>query len=360
MTRPRSPSFYNKTCSARKIIVVDLGFLGDSIHLIPALWEVRRHYPQAELHTLSASVGAEVLKLAPCVDRAWVFPLGPQSPAWWLHWDIIRALRHERFELAFNFSGADRTIFLTALMGARWRIAQLGARDHFWKTWLIRDWLPRQSGELPVFEQRRQTLAMAGCALAPPRFDLKLDEAARAWAEHTIPTPTIHLSINASTHLKEWPLAHWIALAGILLAENPALHLLATGSAQPREQARLRSLADAVASERLHVLNSLTIPQLAAALARCRLHVGADSGVLHLAMALDVATLSLFRDYAGWKEWMPRGPSHHHLLVPCPCANKKNPACDAFDYARCLAEISPGQIALLVNEELAATKIEPR
>ena len=357
-TRPSSPSFYNKTRSARKIIVVDLGFLGDSIHLIPALWEIKRHYPAAELHTLSAPVGAEVLRLAPCVDRAWAFPLGPKSPPWWRHWDIIRALRRERFDLAFNFSGADRTIFLTALTGAKWRLAQQGARDHFWKTWLIRTWVPRQSSELPVFEQRRQTLAMAGCELVPPRFELKLDEPARAWAENAIPVPAVHLSINASTHLKEWPLANWIELAKLLLMENPSLHLLATGSAQPREQARLHSLADAVVSDRLHILSSLTIPRLAAALAKCRLHVGADSGVLHLAMAFGVPTVSLFRDYAGLREWAPRGAAHRHVIVPCPCANQKHPACGSLDHARCLAEIRPMQIAQLVRASLAAASSE--
>ncbi|MBI3417829.1 MAG: glycosyltransferase family 9 protein [Verrucomicrobia bacterium] len=355
-TRPSLPSFYNETRAARKIIVVDLGFLGDSIHLIPALWEIKGHYPQAEVHTLSAPVGAKVLKLAPCVDRAWTFPLGPQSPAWWRHWDMIRALRRERFDLAFNFSGADRAIFLTALTGARWRLAQSGTRDHFWKTWLIGDWVPRRSGDLPVFEQRRQTLALAGCELAAPKFDLKLDDAARAWAEQVIPPRAIHLSINASTHLKEWPLAHWIALAKTLLAEDSTLHLIATGSAAPREQARLQSLTDSVANNRLRVLNSLTIPQLAAALARCRLHVGADSGVLHLALALNVPTLSLFRDYAGWKEWAPRGLNHRHLIVPCPCANQKNPACAVLDYARCLAEIQPAQVMQLLREGTHGTQ----
>ena len=29
-------TFYNRTRNARKIIVVDLGFLGDTVHLIPA------------------------------------------------------------------------------------------------------------------------------------------------------------------------------------------------------------------------------------------------------------------------------------------------------------------------------------
>jgi ADP-heptose:LPS heptosyltransferase len=123
-------------------MVVDLGFLGDSVHLAPALWEIKRHYPEAQLHTLSATVGAHVLAMVPCVDRAWAFPLTADSPPWWRHWDILMALRREKYDLTFNFSGSDRSIFITAFLGATWSIAHLGGRDHFWKTWLIPHWVP--------------------------------------------------------------------------------------------------------------------------------------------------------------------------------------------------------------------------
>ena len=78
------------------------------------------------------------------MDRPWAFPLGSPSPPWWRHWDLLLALRRERFDLAFNFSGADRTIFVTALAGARWSVAVAGGRKHFWSTWLIRNQVPRR------------------------------------------------------------------------------------------------------------------------------------------------------------------------------------------------------------------------
>src|SRR5208282_712919 len=95
-------SFIERTRAAKKIIVIDFGFLGDSVHLAPALWEIKRHYAGAELHTLSAPVGAELLQMAPCVDRPWAFPLTAKSPAWWKHWDILWALRRQKFDAAFN------------------------------------------------------------------------------------------------------------------------------------------------------------------------------------------------------------------------------------------------------------------
>ncbi|HWX20994.1 MAG TPA: glycosyltransferase family 9 protein [Candidatus Binatia bacterium] len=340
---------YQLSRAAKKILALDLGFLGDSVHLVPALWEIKRHYAEAEVHTLSAPVGAEMLGLAPCVDRAWAFPLGSPSPPWWRHWDVIRALRGERFDLVFNFSGADRSVFLTALMRAKWRVAYAGNRKHFWSGWLIGDWVSRQSADLAVYEQRREMLAGCGLELAPPRWDLRVPEAAKLRAVPLVPAGGLHFSINASTPLKEWPLPHWIELAKRLLAGDGQLRITATASANSREQQRLHALAEAVANERLSALPpGLPIADLAAVLQRCRLHLGADSGVLHLAMALGLPTLALFREYAGTSEWLPRGATHQHLLAPCACANLKNPPCAIKGEALCLRQITPEKVQALV------------
>ena len=214
--------FYNRTRSAHKVVVVDMGFLGDSLHLIPALWEIKRHYPPAELHVVAAPVGAEVLRLAGCVDRIWSVELDPRRRTLWQQWDTIRALRRERFDLAFNFSGADRTLFWTALSGARHRVAHATARKHFWNSWLIPNWVPQQPAGMPVFEQRRQFLAACGLQLAAPRWDLSLPAEARQKAQSRVTQGAIHLSVCASSPLKEWPLENWIAFVKRLRTACPS------------------------------------------------------------------------------------------------------------------------------------------
>jgi len=323
---PSAKSFLERTRAAKKIIVVDFGFLGDSVHLVPALWEIKRHYPGAELHTLSAAVGAGLLELAPCVDRAWAFPLTPKSPAWWRHWSILRALRRERFDAAFNFSGSDRTIFVTALLGARWTLAHEAGRKHFWNHWLSADWVGRAARELPVFEQRRQVLAAGGFALEAARFDLRVPGEERQWAERAIAGQPVHFSISASTPVKEWPLENWIGLARELARGSPSIRMVATAGSNPREQDRLGELAGAAKDMPLLCLEGLSIARLAALLQRCRLHIGADSGALHLAMALGLPTVAVFRRYSGLTEWIPGGKEHRYLA------------------ADSLASITPGQV----------------
>jgi len=343
--------FYRRTQSARKIIVVDLGFLGDSIHLLPSLWEIRRHYPNAELHTLSATIGAEALKLAPCVDRTWA--LARRASSWWHELALIRNLRREHFDLAFNFSGADRTIFMTALLGTRWTLGFEVGRKHFWNHWLSVDWVQRQSREMLISEQRRQFLAAGGFTLQPPRFDLAVPEEAMQWAASAVTGHPFHISISASAPFKEWPLENWIALGKMLTQKTPAVQLVATASSNPREQDRLRQLAKALDGAPLQCFEGLSIARLAALLQRCRLQIGADSGVLHLALAMGLPTVAVFRQYDGLTEWMPQGKQHRALIAPCQCADFIKEACLSSGVSPCLSTITPAEVFAQICQVVA-------
>ena len=348
--------FYSRTRDARKIIVVDLGFLGDTVHLIPSLWELKRGYPKAALHVLTSTVGAEVLQLVPCVERAWAIEMNREQRTLGQQWQVVRDLRREGFDLAFNLSGADRTIFLTALIGARWRVAHPGGRWHFWNRLLVPTWTTRQDVNRPVFEQRRQVLAACGMELAPARFDLQPDQRSSDWASSLIAAETIHLSINASKPTKECTVEFNVEMLRGIWKLLPRATVLSTGSLQARERERLLSLRKAVNDPRLRIWpDKLSIPQLAALLKRCCLHIGPDSGVLHLAVALDVPSLSFFRDQGIPRPFMPVGSRHRIISVPCRCPDNQGAPCERLARAECLAQIDPTSVSTLVAEQIASS-----
>lgn len=346
--------FYSRTRNARKVIVVDLGFLGDTLHLVPALWELKRNYSGAELHVLTSSVGREVLRLAPCVDRVWGLEMFRETRTLREQFSVLMALRRERFDVAFNFSGADRTNLMTALTGARWRVAHRGGRWHFYNPWLIRDWIPRQDPNQLVSEQRRQMLAACGMSLEPARFALRIDEASAHWAAGVLHGPTVHISPNSNKAVKEWPLDYYISLVNSLLAIEPPLHIVISGTARERERARLDALAAKLKSDRVQFLSGgVSISQLAALLARCCLHIGSDSGVLHLAFALQLPTLSFLREQPNFGAFMPIGPMHRVFRVPCRCVDGPDAPCAKPQRAECLAQIEPDKVAEAVRQQLS-------
>jgi len=354
-------NFYSRTRKARKIIVVDLGFLGDTVHLVPALWELKGNYPRAALHVLTSTVGEDVLRLTPWVDRVWGLEMYPEKRTIAQQWRTLKALRRERFEIGFNFSAADRALFFTALSGARLRLACRGGRRHFYDRLLAQQWAPKPNPDLIVFEQRRHILAECGLQLGPPRFVLKVDAATEKWAADIVPSFAIHISPNSAKATREWPLEHHVALLQVLWAEYPELHVIISGGAREREQERLRALENRLKNTHLHVLPAnLLIPQLAGVLKRCRLHIGPDSGVLHLAMALDLATISFFRQQGTYKSFMPSGPNHRVISMPCHCVDHHEAPCERVGQAECFAQIQPNRVAELVREQLKAFSIASR
>jgi ADP-heptose:LPS heptosyltransferase len=188
-------------------------------------------------------------------------------------------------------------------------------------------------------------------------FGLEVREEDRVWAREHVPAGALHLSINASSHIKEWPLPQWIALAKRCLQEYDSLKIVATAGPAPREQARVREFIGALSktdSSRVVTFEEpCPITRLAAVLERCRGHVGADSGVLHLAVALGIPTLSIFRDYDGLKEWQPRGSRNRSVVCHCRCeANQVwEPGCR--EVAQCLAGVSADEVVAELRSLLA-------
>ena len=106
-----------------------------------------------------------------------------------------------------------------------------------------------------------------------------------------------------------------------------------------------------MANGRLTTLSGLSIAELAAVLQRCRLHVGADSGVLHLAMAVGLPTVSLFRDYHDANAWAPAGPGHCVFRMPCVCVNRREQPCAVENRAECLGKVEAETVATAVREQ---------
>ena len=146
---------------------------------------------------------------------------------------------------------------------------------------------------------------------------------------------------------------HHADLLRMLWRENPGLTVVASASPQEREQERLRQLFVALNDPRVVRLSErLSIAQLAAVVARCRLHIGPDSGVMHLAVALGVATVSLFREQKGFRAWLPQGTNHRVLTAPCDCVDHYASPCERAQTAECLARIEPARVAVMVRDQL--------
>src|SRR6266404_3114931 len=100
-------SFWFRTRSAKKVIVQDLGFLGDTVHLFPAMWGIRQAYPQAQLHVIVAAHITSLMECVPWVDCVWGYSRFPKHASLAENIRTVCRLRRERFDVVINLNGSD-------------------------------------------------------------------------------------------------------------------------------------------------------------------------------------------------------------------------------------------------------------
>jgi len=330
--------------SWKKVLLVDLGFLGDTVHTVPAIRAMALSGIRVDVMT--TPVGAEVLSLVPEVGKTWIVPLRKPSPPPWKNLGTLFQIRGENYDAAVTFVGSDRNLFCAAASGAGERIAHLTGRNSFLARWGLTQTLLPRDRTLPVFDQRLLVLQELGWTGRNPGWAWNVPANDQAWAVETVPSPAIHLSVNAaSSPLNEWPLDDWAATLQQLWKVRPETHVVATGAGSEREAARLGDLQALVSDSRLKIISDrLPVSRLAALLQSVDLHLGLDSGVLHLAMALGKPTVSLFRESVGLTGWAPRGSKHRVLTRPCPCQSSGQADCEG-GRSECLAQINPEAVS---------------
>ncbi len=98
-----------------RILIVRLGSLGDLIHTLPALAELRDAFPAAEIDWVVERAHADLLALVPMLSR--VIVLGDRTAAGW--WDVIRTLRARKYDLAIDLQGLVKSASLARFSSAR-------------------------------------------------------------------------------------------------------------------------------------------------------------------------------------------------------------------------------------------------
>jgi len=113
----------------------------------------------------------------------------------------------------------------------------------------------------------------------------------------------IGLGPTANWEGKIWPAERFVALFEILSRSLPdAIPVVFGGPGAAEHAAAAPVLAGLPGA--IDLVGRLTLPQAAACLSRCRLFVGNDSGLMHLAASTGIPTLGLF------------GPTHATEYAP--------------------------------------------
>lgn len=271
--------------------------MGDVVHALPALSDMRARVPGLEVDWLVEAPFAAIPALHPGVRR--VIPLG------WRKWrktlfsadtqrklrEFRAALRAERYDLVLDLQGLLKSVLWTLQArgpsaGYDVRSAREPLAGLFYRRTAR---VPRHTEIQAVERCRRLASAHLGYPMpaTAPDFGIQAPE-----PEWPVPAPAHAVLIpGASRPEKLWPEDRWIGVGRALLSRGSTPVVL-WGS--PDEQAMAQRIAAGCEGV---VPPFLTVHGAAGLLGHARQVVGLDTGFTHLAAAFGRPTIGIYCDH---------------------------------------------------------------
>jgi len=311
-----------------RVLLIKTSSLGDVVHTLPALTDAQRAIPGIQFDWVVEEGFAEIPAWHPAVAQ--VIPVAIRR---WRknllqtlrtgEWRRFKErLRETRYDLVIDAQGLLKSAWLTRYVKAP--VAGLdrdSAREPMASRFYDRRYtVPRDQHAL---ERVRQLFAQAlGYSLPQAIGDYGLDRAQLAAPGEEPYLLFLHGTTWPSKH---WPEAYWRELAERMSAFGWAIRL-PWGNAE--EKARAERIADGIAGA--SVLPRLNLGGVAKVIAGARACVAVDTGLGHLAAALDVPSISLYGPTLPGRVGA-YGRSQVHLCATGPNAGKGNRHIPCFD-----------------------------
>lgn len=350
-----------------RVLIIKTSSLGDVIHTLPALTDAAHAIPGIRFDWAVEEGFAEIPSWHPAVDQ--VIPVAIRR--WRKHlWQTVRSgewkafkqrLREHQYDLVIDAQGLVKSAWLT-----RYVKAPVAGLDRYSarEGWASRFYDRRLSvavGQHAV-ERVRQLFAMALAYDLPEgigRYGLDLERLQLPPA-----APYVVFLHGTTWATKHWPEAYWRELAERMGRRRLEVRL---PWGNPAEKARAERIAQGL--NNCQVLPKLNLAGVARVLAAAKACVAVDTGLGHLAAALDVPTLSLFGPTnPGLTGAYGRTQIHQASDWPCaPCLQKKctyKPSAEdlrRYDLNRewplCFTRLNPEHVASRLSALLLAEDV---
>lgn len=323
-----------------RIALVKGDGMGDLVLLTGPLRDLRRKYPAAVISLFASSSVAPLGRELSSFDETHLINFSRP-------WRAIRQLRRWRPELVIDCGQWSRAEALIAgLSGAKFVIGFATSGQHRHRLYDAAVTHRSDCHELANFQRLLRPLGILAAAV--PRIQLQRPLTAPSRRSRYV---VFHMWPSGLTHsgLKEWPAAHWSTLAQACHARG--WQVVLTGGRADTARARAW-ISRQTNQPRLTNKGGASIRETTELLAHAEAVVSVNTGVLHLAAALDVPTVGLHGPTSEIR-WGALGRQTINLSVPPPHGGYLNLG---FEYPADAASrpgmetITPSQVIDALNE----------
>ncbi len=285
----------------RNILVIDFGQLGDVVLSLPALSAIRQRFPRAHITVAVGKSCAQVVELSGSADTTLVVDrvaLRDGAKLWAVMriMRIVKEVRRARFDFVIDLHSLSETNLLGFLSRAPHR---LYARRPGRSLDFLSNFRPQPAVEdkaahvVDRYLKMLEPLGIKDVERVPrlrtrPEDDAVVEQLLKREKAHS-GTPLIGLFPGAGHPARRWPLERFAALAEKLVRDDGVRIIVFAG---PEERALVKEMRRLFPKDTI-IFDRLTLPQLAAALARLSVFVSNDTGPMHIATAMGVSVVLL-------------------------------------------------------------------
>ena len=311
-----------------KILIVKLSSLGDVVHTMPAVQDICRALPHAQIDWVVEPGFAPLVqrcqgvhRVIPCAQRAW-------RKSWWTAatraaWRAFKAeLAQVQYDAVIDCQGLAKSAIVArcaALTATGKRYAMANRTDGSgyeaatrWLADVAIDMPPHvhavQRGRLLCAQALGYTL-LASASLPEPgssayieQYGLVVHINTAQPAMQFIANKTIAFIHGTSRADKCWAADRWLQLGQLLIAQG---YSVALPHGNEQEQARSQLLAQQLNTvahaQAAHVWPRLPLDVLTERLAQCAGAIGVDSGLSHIAVALNLPHVQIYNFDTAWR-----------------------------------------------------------
>jgi len=329
----------------RRILLIQLGDIGDVVLSFPAILALRERFPAARIVTAVREKAGELIKGCPWTTDVLIVRTGKGSLR---HKDCFWWLKKQPFDLAVDLRTGTRGAILTLLSRAPQRIGFHDPNGSFWRnrifTHLAAPYEPPGKHMAEVYANLLKEYNVVPSRPWPVIHvsDAQVKTAKELFDAEKIPegSPAVAVQPFSLWRYKEWGVDKYAGLIQQIRAGSD-VPVLIIGSADERERAE--TIKNRSGSGVYNISGKTSLGLLGAVLKRCAFFVGGDSAGMHIAAGVGTPTVTIFGPSSA-SDWAPRGDIHRVVRKDYPCLPCHQKGCDGNGISRCLEELSVEEV----------------